>query len=451
MGKNQLFGTDGIRGNINSRHLQPENIVKLGRIIGLLAKNSTPHQASITIGRDTRASGVYLQHALIAGISSVGVDCYLTNILPTAAVAYSTKLNQSAFGLMISASHNPYHDNGIKLFDTSGFKIDESVEQLIENAYFEAHAQNHTASTPGRIIEQNQAHNDYIAMLKFVFGHNFSTSLSVVMDCANGAASSLAQSLFSQLGAKLKLIGCSPNGNNINHGFGSEAPGHLKAEVIACKADLGIAFDGDADRVIFVDEHGEIIEGDAILAIMAIHAKKTGRLYNNTMVATVMSSMALDSALAPFDIKVVRTNVGDKFIARKMASEGLCFGGENSGHLLFFPQTTTGDGIFSALEFLRILHESALPASKLAQIYKPSPRLLKNITVPEKIALNELPLTNAAIERANQYLESKGRVMFRYSGTENKARILVEAATLEECNKIAQQIAELFSLETERS
>lgn len=447
MGKERLFGTDGIRGHIDSLRLQPENMVKLGRIVGYLAKKSS-HRPVITIGRDTRASGIYLEHALIAGISSVGIDCHLVGIMPTALMAHCAKLNQSAFGIMISASHNPYHDNGIKLFDGSGFKIDEDTEQLIEQIYFESH---HipTAEMPGKIIHHEQAEKSYLSMLGSAFGADFSLhGLKVVVDCAHGAASSLASPLLSSFGVHLTLLGNSPDGLNINRGFGSEAPDQLRAEVKKHNADLGIAFDGDADRVVFIDEQGEIIDGDAVLALMAIYAKKSGRLHKNTVVATIMSSVALDKTLAPYDIRVVRTNVGDKLVAHKMTEEALSFGGENSGHLLFFPYSTTGDGIFSALEFLRILKLSLLPASKLKEIFQPTPKLLKNIKVNHKIPLHELPKTQQAIEQANASLNGAGRVMFRYSGTEDKARLLVEASSQEECQQIALAIAYQFSTES---
>lgn len=444
MSTTKLFGTDGIRGHIHDEKLRPDYIMRLGQTVALLAHEEKKSRPSITIGRDTRASGAYLQQALVAGISSMGVDCYLAGILPTAALALHSRQNDSCFGIMISASHNPCQDNGLKIFDARGFKIDQSLELRIEEIFYRILCPK-PAQIPGRIIEHDIVNNYHALVNKILGDGTIFHGLKLVVDCAHGAAFQLAPSLFQRLSCTTTFLGIEPDGFNINKNAGSEAPGHLIETVRKQGADLGIAFDGDADRVVFVDDTGEIIEGDAVLTLFAIHEQKLGRLHKNTVVSTIMSSVALDNALAHYDIKVSRTDVGDKFVAQKMLEQGFSFGGENSGHLLFFPECTTGDGIFSALKFLQLLKDSGQPASTLKQCYTPSPRILTNIQVVRKIDLSELPKTNTAIVQANQNLKGLGRVMFRYSGTENKARILVEAGSMQECRRITNEITQQFT------
>ena len=454
MSPTKLFGTDGIRGPLNSLALLPHNMTRLGMILGFMVKNQRyyPNLPSlesslITIGRDTRSSGLYLESALTAGISAAGVNCELVGILPTAAVSFQAKLAQAYFGIVISASHNPYHDNGIKLFGPDGFKVPHEIEQIIEEEFFSNNLFGKAiASTPGIIINKPETQINHKNLLINLFNKN-SRPLRIVLDCAHGAAFSLAPAVFAECGFELRIIGCEPDGQNINRDFGSEAPHRLKHEVLDFKADIGIAFDGDADRVIFADEQGEIIEGDAILATLAIYFKQQNVLSKNTLVTTIMSSVALDNALSPHNISVVRTPVGDKHVARHMLENGFSFGGENSGHLIMFPLATTGDGILSALKFIEIIYNSMLPVSKLVSFYKPTPRVLKNITVATKIPLTLMPLTSAAINNANNMLNNMGRVLLRYSGTENKARLLVEGSSTHECQKIADDIAKLFCTE----
>lgn len=435
----KLFGTDGIRGNITAPPLWPENIAKLGRILGFMLK---PKAAPVVIGRDTRASGEYIEQALVSGILSMGVDCQLLGVLPTSAVAFHTRNAQAAMGIMISASHNPYSDNGLKLFDSTGHKISLAWEQDIEDQYFAAGFINDIALMPGRIIYNSNTADEYVNFIKDNFAKI--SGLNIVIDCAHGAAANITRRIFELLQLNVHLIGIHPDGKNINQNSGSEAPEILKAEVINRQADLGIAFDGDADRVIFVDERGQIIDGDAVLAIMAIHLKQANVLKSDTIVATIMSSLALDKALAPHGIKVIRAHVGDKLVAQKMREENLSFGGENSGHLILFPKLSTGDGIFFALMFLTILKQSSKTASALMSFFRPTPKLLKNIEVSKKIPLTELPKTQSVISKWNTDLKDNGRVLLRYSGTENKARLLVEAQTQSDCHTIANEIARLF-------
>lgn len=446
MSHTRLFGTDGIRANISTPKLQPENILKIGRILGTMA-NQAGNKKSIVIGRDSRASGPYLEHALVSGIISAGVDCLLVSVVPTSLVAFYTQKSQSSFGVMISASHNPYYDNGLKIFGPDGFKISDAVEQFIEE---QCQIDNYKiAERPGQVLVAN-AQDQYLSMLKEALPESFSLNgLKIVVDSAHGSAYELAPKVLALSGAQVYAIGQNPDGFNINNGFGSEHPERIQDEVKQKNADLGIAFDGDADRVIFIDENGQTIDGDAVLAVLAIALKKSGRLAKNTLVATVMSSFSLDKALALHDIQVVRTGVGDRLVAQEMAKNGYSFGGENSGHLLLFPETSTGDGIFFALKFLALLKEASVPASKAVEFFRPTPKLLRNIAVKAKIPLENLPITNEAIEQANEALKKDfGRVMLRYSGTENKARLLVEAPTKEACQAIADEIVHRFDHET---
>lgn len=444
-----LFGTDGIRGHINSSFLQPENITKLGRVLGNIVKKNRPATSllrpAIVIGRDTRASGTYLEHALVSGITSLGVDCHLLGILPTAAIAFYTKLKGADFGIAISASHNPYHDNGLKLFDARGFKISRSLEEMIEKLYEEAG--DYPSLIPGAVIHRSSNEDEYAQMIKSTVKFDQVNNRKIMVDCAHGAASYIAPRIFKDLGFSVQYLGIEPDGININRGFGSECPDQLRNEVVKEQADLGIAFDGDADRVIFVDERGAIIDGDAILAVLALELNRLGLLYKNTLVTTVMSNVALDKLLAKDGIEVVRTEVGDKNVALCMLEGKYSFGGENSGHLIMFPKTTTGDGIFSALQFIEIVNQTKRPVSQLVDCYKSSPKSLINIDVINKIPLETLKETQALIVKANNELKNGGRVMLRYSGTENKARLLVEAPTVDECQRISYIISQQFGLE----
>jgi phosphoglucosamine mutase len=440
----KLFGTDGIRGPINASPLLPADFARLGLILGLIAKNQNQHAnvpTTITIGRDTRASGFYLLQALVSGISAAGVACRLVGVVPTAALAVDAKLAKSYFGVMISASHNAYYDNGLKLFGPDGFKISASLEALIEEYFFSAHDLAYAiASMPGAINDEspNLAHYEEL-FSSFV---QSSKPLRVVIDCAHGAASYCAPMLFAKLGLDIHFIGCAPDGHNINRDFGSEAPFRLLSEMKNYKADLGFAFDGDADRIIVANEKAELIDGDAILALCALYLKEKNMLANNTLVATVMSSTALDQALLVHNIKVLRTPVGDKHIASCLKEHNLSFGGENSGHLILAPYATTGDALVSALTILEIVIESKKTLSDLISFYKPTPKILKNIDISQKIPLHKLPKTQEALAHAHERLGARGRVLIRYSGTENKVRILVESASLSECNDIADNIAD---------
>jgi phosphoglucosamine mutase len=411
------------------------------------AKLYLPKPLHITIGRDTRASGLYLESALVSGISASGVNCELIGIMPTAAIAYRALHDKAYLGIVISASHNSYLDNGLKIFGPDGFKITHQLEQEISNLFFEASNLAHLIATePGQISYKHDAQKNYQELLASL-SQTTNQPLRLVIDCAHGAASYLAPQILTPKDSQVKIIGAFPDGHNINRDFGSEAPHRLKNEVIEFQADLGIAFDGDADRVIFADERGELIDGEAILALLAIYLKDKKLLKKDTLVTTIMSSVALDTVLAPHNISVVRTPVGDKHVARSMLENGYSFGGENSGHLIAFPLATTGDGIVSALLFLEVISTKKLPVSELMSFFKPTPKILRNIEVSHKIPLSDLPATQSTCEYFNQELNQQGRVLLRYSGTENKLRILVEAKTLESCEHIADILTDKFCTE----
>lgn len=450
-----LFGTDGIRASIHASIMCPEHITRFGKVLGQLCRRNIfagrdNTDDLVVIGRDTRASGLYLEHALIAGFLSQGIHVKLVGVMPTAAVALNTKLLRARLGIMISASHNPHHDNGLKIFDGLGFKINDEQEQTIEQKFYDTDATLPPADIigPTHVINVDDAAENYVRMLSKVFPiPNSLHGMKIVVDSAHGAASPLAARVFTHFGCNVVMIGAEPNGSNINRGFGSEAPEQIRNAVIREQAQCGIAFDGDADRAIFIDEHGHAIDGDGILALIAIDLKAQGKLNGNALIATVMSSVALDRAVAPHNINVFRTTVGDKAVAAFIRANNYSFGGENSGHLLLYPYTTTGDGLLSALKFLHILKEKAVAASRLLDFFTPSPRLLKNIVIDKKIPLVHLPRTQTAVETMNLSLKDHGRVMMRYSGTENKMRVLVEASTQEDCLLIANQIADIFCQE----
>jgi phosphoglucosamine mutase len=445
----RLFGTDGIRAPISARHLSPESMARLGQILGLRTRNLATNRNCIVIGRDTRASGLYIEMALASAIAACGVNVEIIGVVPTATLAFATKNLAASFGIMISASHNPSSDNGIKFFDHNGFKISQETEKQIEKDYCDTNITfNIGLSDPGKIIYNNSLISTYCDFLKNSFAEKINfNAMKIVVDCGHGAAFQLAPQLFADLGADVRVIGASPDGHNINQGFGSESPKALQDEIKHGNFDLGIAYDGDADRVIFVDHLGQLLDGEAVLAAFAIDLKKYDRLLKNSLVSTVMSSYALDQAVAPYYIKVLRTGVGDRFVVEMMREGAFNLGGENSGHLIMFPFSSTGDGLSSAVYFLKMMQKEGKSAREICSVYQPTPKILKNLPVKEKIPLTQLPQTTLALAQANSALEGKGRVFFRYSGTESLARILVEAPSQAECESIAHSIVQHYSLE----
>ncbi len=442
MGK--LFGTDGVRGTANIEPITAETALQIGRAAAYICKDKD-HRHKIVIGKDTRLSGYMLESALVSGICSMGVDVLLIGPMPTPGIAFITRSMRADAGVVISASHNPFQDNGIKIFSRDGFKLPDQVESRIEKLIFEQSINQlrPTADDIGKAFRIDDADGRYIVFLKNTFpDHLTLEGMKLVIDCGNGAAYKVAPSVFSELGAEVVCIGIDPDGTNINSGCGSLYPEKLKAKVLAEKADLGIAFDGDADRVIFVDEHGNVVDGDQVMAISALHMQKQKYLKKNTLVATVMSNMGLEKTLTKAGIKLVRTQVGDRYVVEEMRAKGYNFGGEQSGHLIFMDHNTTGDGILSALQILAVIRTAEKPLSELAQVMEIFPQILINTMVKEKVPLTEVPALSRHIAEVENRIKGHGRLLIRYSGTENKLRVMLEGENYAEIKKYAEELSD---------
>ena len=442
MGK--LFGTDGIRGRANEYPITPDLVLKLGQAIGTYFKE---HYANprILIGKDTRRSGYLLEQSLSAGICSVGVDTFFLGPLPTPGIAYLTRGLRANAGIVISASHNPYYDNGIKIFAADGYKLPDSVEAELEDMVLNGDFNDlPTGHAIGRTKRIEDATGQYAVFLKEQFPKHLTLEgLRIVLDCANGAAYKVAPKVFEELGAELFVIGNKPDGTNINQNCGALHPDKLAEKVMLYKADIGIALDGDADRLQVVDHTGEVVDGDEILAICAAHYKQAGKLAGDTLVSTVMSNMGLEIAMKKMGGNLIRTNVGDRYVVEKMKSGGFNLGGEQSGHLIFRDSSTTGDGIMAALHLLEIIIERGKPIHELKKVMTRLPQVLKSFDVEKKVPLTELSELSSGIEKVEKKLGNSGRVLFRYSGTEKKARVMVEGEDQTEITGFAEELAEL--------
>ncbi len=439
----RYFGTDGIRGKANVYPMSPDFVLKLGQAIGLHFKESS-HKPKILIGKDTRRSGYMLEQALGAGICSVGVDVNFLGPLPTPGIAYLTRGLRAAAGIVISASHNPYEDNGIKIFSSNGFKLPDEIEAKLEDMIDEQLVVNSlpTGVDIGFAKRIDDAIGQYAVFLKEQFPKHLTLDgMRIVLDCANGAAYKVAPKVLEELGAELFLVGNEPDGQNINRGCGALHPRKVAELVHLYKADIGLALDGDADRLIVVDESGRIVDGDQIMAICASYMKKNNTLKNNTVVATVMSNMGLDIAMKKIGVEVLKTKVGDRYVMEAMRKGGYNLGGEQSGHLIFSDKNTTGDGIMAALFLLEIIKETGKPLTELRKVMDVLPQVLKNVRVAKKVPLKELPKVEAEIKEIEDKLGQTGRVLFRYSGTEDLARIMLEGENLSELEVFAEQIA----------
>ncbi len=442
MGK--LFGTDGVRGTANIEPITAETALQIGRAAAYICKDKD-HRHKIVIGKDTRLSGYMLESALVSGICSMGVDVLLIGPMPTPGIAFITRSMRADAGMVISASHNPFQDNGIKIFSRDGFKLPDQVEAKIEELIFDQSINQlrPTADDIGKAFRIDDADGRYIVFLKNTFpDHLTLEGMKLVIDCGNGAAYKVAPSVFSELGAEIVCIGIDPDGTNINSDCGSLYPEKLQARVLAEKADLGIAFDGDADRVIFIDEHGKVVDGDQVMAISALHMQKQNLLKKNTLVATVMSNMGLEKVLAAANIKLVRTQVGDRYVVEEMRTQGYNFGGEQSGHLIFMDHNTTGDGILSALQILAVIRTAEKPLSELAQVMEIFPQVLINTMVKEKTPLTEVPALCRQITEVEKAIKGRGRLLIRYSGTENKLRVMLEGENYDEIKKYAEELSD---------
>lgn len=442
--KKKLFGTDGVRGVANIHPMTTEIAMQLGRAIAYIFKQDE-RRHRIVIGKDTRLSGYMIENALASGICSMGVDVLLVGPLPTPGIAFITTSMRADAGVVISASHNAYQDNGIKFFSGDGFKLPDETELAIEELIFtkEIDSLRPIAEKVGKAYRIDDAVGRYVVFLKNSFPRELDLmGLKIVLDCANGAAYKAAPAVLSELGAEVILLGASPNGTNINAGCGSLHPEVISAAVKEHQAHLGMALDGDADRVIFVDETGREIDGDYVMAICASDLLKKGKLARNTLVATVMSNMGLDIAIRNAGGRIVKTAVGDRYVVEEMRRSGYNVGGEQSGHMVFLDHNTTGDGMISALQLLAIMQSTGKPLSELASIMTALPQVLVNVRVDKKRPVTEVPEVARCIAAAEQKLADTGRVLIRYSGTEPLMRIMLEGQDEEQIAALAQDIAD---------
>jgi len=442
----KLFGTDGIRGVANVHPMTTEMAMQVGRGTAFIFKNQK-RRHRIVIGKDTRLSGYMIENALAAGICSMGVDVLLVGPLPTPGIAFITSSMRADAGIVISASHNPFQDNGIKIFSGDGFKLPDHLEHRIEELIFsdQIASLRPTAQEVGKAFRVDDAVGRYVVYLKNSFPKEYSLDgMKIVLDCAHGAAYRVAPAVFEELGAKVIAIGVEPNGENINFQCGSLHPEVVTQAVREHGADIGISLDGDADRAIFSDELGNGVDGDQIMAICAADLKKAGRLKGNTLVATVMSNLGLDLAMKERGIRVVRTQVGDRYVVEEMARGGYNLGGEQSGHLIFLDYNTTGDGVLSALQVLAVMKRQGRKLSELAHIVCPFPQVLLNVPGAKKEDPSQIPEVRSLIGKIQKKLGPHGRVLVRLSGTENLIRILVEGENAKEISAYAQEISEVI-------
>jgi phosphoglucosamine mutase len=440
----RIFGTDGVRGKANFPPMTVETALALGRAAGKLFRNhSGKHR--VVIGKDTRLSCYMFENALIAGLCSMGVDTLMVGPLPTPGVAFITRAYRADAGIVISASHNAYHDNGIKFFSSDGIKMPDEWEREMERLIFENSFED---SLPddcniGRNTKIDDAAGRYIEFVKATFGKRLSLNgLKIALDCANGAAYRVAPHVFKELDGQVFSYGVHPDGLNINKGCGSLHPETVQKAVIEYHAHVGIALDGDGDRVIMVDENAQIVDGDAILAICADHMFQEGTLKNNRVVATVMTNMGIINSLEEKGIEVICSQVGDRYVVKEMIEHDAILGGEQSGHMIFLEHNTTGDGLVSALQVLRIMIHTGFTLSELVKQFKRYPQSMINIKVKSKQPLESLESVQAAIQSVEQKLGKQGRVLVRYSGTENLCRVMVEGVDHRQVAAYAQQIAD---------
>ena len=436
----KFFGTDGIRGRTNESPMTAEMAQRVGQAAGAHFVRGD-HRHRVVIGKDTRLSGYMMESALISGFTSVGMDVVMVGPVPTPAVAMLTRSMRADLGVMISASHNPFYDNGIKLFGPDGYKLSDQTEAAIE-AMLQDDPKLAPSAEIGRARKIEDARGRYIHAAKSTFPENLRLDgLKIVVDCANGAAYQVAPSAFWELGADVVSIGVSPNGFNINDGCGSIAPALLQARVIEEGAHIGIALDGDADRLIVVDEQGRIIDGDQLMALIGVSWANRGMLKGDGIVATVMSNLGLERFLESRHLRLVRTKVGDRYVLETMREQGYNVGGEQSGHIILSDYATTGDGLVAALQVLAALVESGKPASELLHLFDPLPQLLKNVRFAGGQPLDTNPVKQA-IADAEARLSGTGRLVIRKSGTEPLIRVMAEGEDEKLVAEVVDQICE---------
>lgn len=438
----KLFGTDGIRGKANVYPMTPETVLRVGKALSkYLQQKSQGKKIKIVVGKDTRLSGYMFEAALEAGIVAMGADCYLVGPMPTPAVAHLTKSLKADAGIMLSASHNPAGDNGIKIFDSEGFKLPDQAEEEIEKLILAEKIEGN-GSGLGKAYRIDDARGRYIEFTKASIRNHSLEGLKIVLDCAHGAAYSLAPYIFKELGAEVITLNNQPNGTNINQECGAMYPQVIQKKVKEIGADIGVALDGDADRVIVCDENGELFDGDRIMLACALYFKEKGLLKHEKVVTTVMSNIGFVKALEKAGIEVVRTKVGDRYVMEEMRKGGCLLGGEQCGHIIFSRYSSTGDGIISALQLMDVMKKQEKKLSALAGLMESYPQILININVKEKKPFQEIPALKQAIEEAEQKLGKNGRVLVRYSGTENKARVMIEGPNKKQINLLAENITD---------
>ncbi len=449
-GERRIFGTDGVRGTANIEPVTAETALKLGRAaahvftqMSVLAGRASG-RTTIVIGKDTRLSGYMLENALAAGVMSLGADVLLIGPLPTPGTAYITRSLRADAGIVLSASHNPYEDNGIKFFRPDGYKLDDEIEKRIEHLVFSGEIESirPTAGKIGRATRIDDALGRYVEYAKQSFPRGLTLeNMRIAVDVANGAAYKSTPCILRELGAETIIAHNTPNGRNINRDCGSTHPEEIQRIVKETKAQIGISHDGDADRVVLCDENGEVVDGDEIMAIAALDFIKRGRLAQNTLVATVMSNFGLDETLHRHEGRVLRTKVGDRYVIEAMMKQDLNVGGEQSGHMIFRDFSTTGDGIVSALQILRIMVETGKPLSELKKCLAKYPQAQRNLKVREKRPIEEMADVTRLLAETEKDLAGAGRVLLRYSGTEPKIRLLIEGRDGDRINAQADQIA----------
>jgi phosphoglucosamine mutase len=439
----KLFGTDGIRGKANVAPMTPELALRLGRAVTLVARRGKTRPPRILIGKDTRLSGYMLETALASGVCAMGGNVLITGPIPTPAVANLTQSMRADAGFVISASHNPYADNGIKIFGPDGFKLPDAeeaaIEALLEDEKLDKNG--FTGARVGRAGRIEDATGRYIVYTKNTFPKDLTLDgVRVVVDAAHGAAYRVAPDVFRELGAEVHELGCRPNGKNINRDCGALHPEHVLKEVKRHKADIGIALDGDADRVIFVDEHGDVVDGDKVMALCATRMIKDGRLGKKTLVATVMSNMGLEEAMRRAGGKLVRTAVGDRYVVEEMRRKRYSFGGEQSGHLIFFDHATTGDGVVAALQVLGIMVREQKPLSELANVMERMPQVLESASFAKRRPIEEMAELSRKMNLIERKLGQRGRILVRWSGTEAKLRVMLEGPDVGTLEALAKDL-----------
>ncbi len=449
----KLFGTDGIRGTANKFPVTNDIVLRVGQALGYLLRQDKPpgSKTKVLIGKDTRLSGYMIEMALASGLNSMGVHVQLVGPLPTPGIGFLARNMRVDAGIVISASHNQYYDNGIKIFGADGYKISEKMEKEIERLVFEEDFLNEklaASNEVGRSRRIDDSLGRYIVYVKNAIPLETSLEgMRIVLDCANGAAYKAAPAIFQELGAEVIVIGDDPNGMNINDKCGALHPGRVAEMVLKYRADLGVSLDGDADRVVMIDENGKLLNGDHILAICALHLKEIGKLKNNAIVCTEMSNFGLHKLMALNQIKMVTTDVGDKHVVEEMKKNSYVLGGEQSGHIIFLEHTTTGDGLIAALNVIAVMREKKCRLSDLNAVMEDVPQVLVNLRVSKRVPLDQVKGFPELIQNINDRLKGQGRTFIRYSGTEPLLRILVEGPSQTKIQSYADEIAELLKKE----